>query len=227
MDLLAAQYQTDEEQVDYVNTKWDSEPYKKAWALLVDLRERGCMTPNDEGIPLFPDAINNFGTGKGAMFVGLAANSAGYLQFKDMPVGPNLGAFLAPLVPDSLWTEQKFDYAPTHAWGVTTWAEHPEVAYDYLMYFASPESQEKNYVVSGTVPNHSGATVTTDNPIGKQILDWYNNSPRFSGQNNYIRATVQATEDRLVPQIVTGAVSIDDAVGQIQAEQDKAPPLPE
>ena len=117
--------------------------------------------------------------------------------------------------------------APTHAWGVTTWAEHPEVAYDYLMYFASPESQEKNYVVSGTVPNHKDATVTTDNPIGQQILSWYNDSPRFSGQNNYIRATVQATEDRLVPQILTEAVSIDDAVGQIQAEQDKAPPLPE
>ena len=34
------------------------------------------MTKNAEAIPLFPDVVNNFGAGKAAFMVGLAANNA-------------------------------------------------------------------------------------------------------------------------------------------------------
>ena len=67
--ILSADFQTKSELAS-PNTNWESPAFAKAWNTLISLRDAGYMTPHDEGIALFPDAVNNFGAGKGAMFLG-------------------------------------------------------------------------------------------------------------------------------------------------------------
>ena len=44
--------------------KWNNTAMQKSLQYLLDFKERGCMTPNAEGRPLFSDTIDEFATGR-------------------------------------------------------------------------------------------------------------------------------------------------------------------
>jgi multiple sugar transport system substrate-binding protein len=226
-DVLSAQYMTDAQlAASYAKPNWQSPAMARAWGLLLDLHKRGCMTPNAEAIPLFPDTVNNFGSGKGAIFLGLSANNANYSEFAKDKVGPDLGAFVAPLVPGSLWKTQRFDFGPGLSWIIARWSPHPKEVYDYLSYLGSAQSQNTIFKLAGTVPNNRLSRPTTTSKVGTEILGWIRKYPAFLGQVTLIRSNVEAVYDKLVPQVITGRLSVADALKQIQDEQERATPIP-
>jgi multiple sugar transport system substrate-binding protein len=227
IDVLSANYMTPAQLVaSGSKPNWQSPAIQKAFGLLQQLVDDGYMTKNAEAIPLFPDAINNFGAGKAAFMIGLAANNANWSEFSKDKIGKNLGAMLPPLAPNSLMKKQEFDYGPAISWSIAKWSKNADAAYKYLSYLATPPAQVMVYNGSGAFPNNSQAKVSTTNPVGNEILGWVRNKPTYVGQVTLIRANVEATFDKIVPQVLTKQLALKDALSQIQASQDKSAPIP-
>jgi ABC-type glycerol-3-phosphate transport system substrate-binding protein len=226
-DVLSLQYMTRPQlEASYAKPSWTTPAIKKALGLLVDLYKKGYMTPNAEAVPLFPDTVNNFGAGKGAIFLGLSANNANYSEFRKDKVSPSLGAFLPPLVPGSKLKSPQFDFGPGLSWTITRWSKNPTQAYDYLSWLSSAKSQEQIFKLSGTFPNNKLSQPITSDKVGQQILGWIRQYPTYLGQVQLIRSNVEVVFDKVVPGMMTGQTSLSSALGQVQAEQQRATPIP-
>ena len=183
VDVLAQQYMTPAQLASSgVNPNWQAPWIAKSFARLLELSNKGYMTPNAEAIPLFPDVVNNFGAGKGAIFMGLAANNANYSEFAKAKIGKDLGAFLPPLLPDAITKKQAFDYGPGLSWSIAKWSKNPDAAYKFLTFLGSPKAQAMVFKSAGTVPNNITAKVTTPDKVGAQILRWIHDYPLYVGQ---------------------------------------------
>lgn len=227
VDVLSAQYMTPSQLAAAgKNSNWESPAISKAFSRLLELSDKGYMTPNAEAIPLFPDVVNNFGSGKGAIFIGLAANNANYSEFAKDKVAKDLGAFLPPIVPDAVNKKQAFDYGPGLSWSIAKWSKDPDAAYKFLTFMGSAKAQQMIFKSSGTVPNNLQAKVTTPDKVGAVILSWLHDYPLYVGQTTLIRANVEPVYDKVVPQIMTKQISIADGMKQVQEAQKKASKIP-
>lgn len=227
-DNVAPQYMT-QKALDAFPGKpqWTNPAIVKSFEVLLDVIKQGYTTPNSEGIPLFPDVANDFGAGKGAMFLGLAAGTAHWGDFRKT-LGKNLGTFLPPLMPGSKWSQQKQDLGPQHALSIAKWSKHPKEAYDYISFLTNAANQAKATREIGFLPNNNKIVLK---PVGyapaDKILGWVKRSPKFTGPDFTIRPSVEAVMDKVVPSIVVGQQSIADALKQVQQAQDKLPPIPQ
>jgi len=226
-ELFATQLLSEDQVANYyANPEWTDPAMVKGLDYVKQLVDRDCTTPNAEAIPLFPNAVDNFASGKGAMFVGLASNNAHWGEFTPK-LGDDLGAMLAPLLPDSNFAEQRMNFGPALSWAIAKWGENPQEAFDYVSFLVSPESQEFLFEQAGSIPNVAGASPAVTDPVAEEILGWISDTPVWIGPFTTIRAQVEVTFDKMVPQFITGRTSIEDAMKQVQATQDKAPPIPE
>jgi multiple sugar transport system substrate-binding protein len=227
-DLFASQFLSKDTITSYHGTpKWTDPAMAKGLDYMRQLYKAGYMTPNSEGVPLFPDTVNAFGANKGAMIVGLAANNANWSEFSKAKVAKdpsNLGVFKAPMLPGATGTPA-FDFGPGLAWAVTKWSQHQKEAIDYLSFISSGPEQAKLFKLSGAIPNNRTATPSSSNPSATEILGW-TRGDTFIGPFTTIRSNVETAYDRLIPQYVTGQISADDMLKQMDAEQQKAPPVP-
>jgi raffinose/stachyose/melibiose transport system substrate-binding protein len=223
-DILSGQLMT-AAQASSPSPNWTNPALVTALTDMVSLYKDGYMTPNAAGIPLFPNTVNNFAAGKGAIFLGLAANNANWSQFKST-LGNNLGTFREPSIPGDRYGGNWFDYAPGLAWSVTKWTAHPSQDYTYLSYLAKASSQTKAFPLDGTLPNTRLSVSTSTYAPASEILGWVRTSVLFPGQVTLIRANVEATYDKMIPEVVTGALSVKAGLQQVEATQQATPPIP-
>jgi ABC-type glycerol-3-phosphate transport system substrate-binding protein len=135
-----------------------------------------------------PNVVNNFAGGKGAMFVGLAANNANWSQFKPT-LGNNLGDFLEPALPGSRYPHGNwFDYDPGLAWSITKWSAYSEQDYQYISYLAQPSSQSQAFPIDGTLPNTKLSTSTSSYAPAQAILGWVRNAVTYPGLDDLMRS---------------------------------------
>lgn len=226
-DLFAAQFMTPSDVDKFTaNPQWTTAAMVKALTYMTTLYKQGYMTPNAEGINLFPDTVNNFGAGKGAMYVGLGS---GQLQTFQKSLGTaNVGVFPAPALPGSRYKPgQWYDYGPNLAWSITRWSAHPAEAYQYIAFLGSASSMNTAYTLNGTLPNNRQAAPHAKTEAEAQILNWRNTKTAFPGPLFFIRANPEATYDKVIPQIITGQLSVKDAMQQVQDTQSQTPPVPQ
>jgi multiple sugar transport system substrate-binding protein len=224
-DLFSGQYMT-AAQAASTNPSWTSPAMVKALTYMKELYQKGCMTPDAASVNLFPDTVNNFADGKGAIFVGLAANNANWTAFQST-LHNNLGDFLAPTLPGSIHPQGSwFDYAPGLAWSITRWTPDPKAAYEYLSYMAEQQNQTKAFSYDGTLPNTPASTPTSSYDPAQRIIGWIKSTSDFPGQLTLVRSNVEATFDKVVPEIVTGQLSVSAAMAQVEATQQQSAPIP-
>ena len=136
------------------------------------------MTPNAEAIPLFPDVVNNFGAGKGAFFVGLAANNANYSEFAKDKIAKDLGAMLPPILPDAVNEEAGLRLRPGPLLVDRQVEQEPRRRLQVPdVPRQRPKAQQMIFKSSGTVPEQLQAKVTTPDKVGSEILGWVHDYP--------------------------------------------------
>jgi ABC-type glycerol-3-phosphate transport system substrate-binding protein len=228
MDVLGSQYMTDAQLKAFPrHPQWTSAPIYKGFNLLVQLNQLGYTTPHSEGIAIFPDAVNNFAAGKGALFMGFTSDLAYYGDFTGL--GKNLGVGLPPLVPGGRWKTQRFDISPVFTFAITKWAPAKE-AYEYISYMVSPKSQLAAFTIGGTLPANTAVKLPTNspNPVKNQVMRYVNGAAEhYIGPDQTIRASVEVQFDKVIPSIFVGQVSLKDALANLQKIQDSLPPLPQ
>lgn len=227
-DVFASQFLPQATRQHYLGyPTWTNPSIAKGLSYLVQLDKDGYMTPNANGINLFPDTVNNFGAQKGAIFLGLAANNANWAQFATFPVAKhdNLGAFLPPVLPGSQFTKPEFDFGPGLAWSIAKWSSHPQQAMEYLSFLASASAQDTLFKLSGSLPNNSGSHPQSSNPTASEILSW-SRGTTYIGPFTTFRTNVEAVYDKDVPEMMAGQLSPAAVLGQMESTQQQTPPVP-
>jgi multiple sugar transport system substrate-binding protein len=223
---FATQYIPDDEMDAFVaNPDWTDPSVGKGFDVLRDLYDRGCFTPGSEGINLFPDVVNNFKAGKAAMTLGFTGSDVHWKLFRETSFGKDddLGVMLYPLVPDSLWDEQRLQFGPAGSYAMTKWTKDPATAYDYMKFFTNKANAERLFLEAGSVPLNVDAKPEIDDSAATQIIEWVNTKETvLGGPIGAIGANVEGVLLRVIPQVVSGKATWDDVAGQVQAEQDKA-----
>jgi multiple sugar transport system substrate-binding protein len=228
-ELLLANFATQyipDDQMDAMvaNPDWTDPSVGKGFDVLRDLYDRGCFTPGSEGINLFPDVVNNFKAEKAAMSLGFLGGDLHWKVYRETSWGKeDLGGALIPLVPDSLWDEQRLQFNPAASYAMTKWTKDPATAYDYMKFFTSKASAERLFADAGVIPLNVEAVPEIDDDVATQILEWVNTKETvLGGPIGAIGANVEGVLLRVIPQVVSGKATWDDVAGQVQAEQDKA-----
>lgn len=224
-DFFAAQYMT-AQQAANPDVDWTDPNIVKGVQAAVQMVKGGCTQPGADGINEFPDGVNQFSAGKGAMHVGLAANTDNYTQFRPT-LKNDLGVFLPPTVPGSVHPQGSwFDYGAAFGLGITKWSKVPDAAYEWMSYLTSPESQAKAFELDGSLPNTSLAQISSSYAPAQQILGWLKTATPFPGPFTLMRTNPGNTLTALAPNLITGRMSPADGMKQVQQSQTQLPPLP-
>jgi raffinose/stachyose/melibiose transport system substrate-binding protein len=226
VDQILPQFQTDAQTTKSITAPvWTTASAAKALDLFASLYP--FFTPNSEGIPLFPNGIDEFRKGNAAMLVSVVASELNWSEFRKDPVGKTLAASLFPLVPGSRWTAPRFNYGAGNAVAMASWSKHKPEAAQFLDFLSSPRAQQMVWKMAGMFPNNKIAKATTADPVGNQILGWTRTKKLYVGQATVgLVPAVEPAFDKVVPLVATGQMSSADALKQVQSAQAQAPPIP-
>jgi ABC-type glycerol-3-phosphate transport system substrate-binding protein len=224
--VWAPQLMTPSQQVAFIgHPQWNSKPVETALSYMRKLSQDGYMTPGALGLTLFPQAVDNFHAGKAAMFIGLSANNANFSEFASM--GSNLGTFLPPVLPDALVKQPQMEAEGGVSWAITKWSPHAAQALQFIKFLATQSSQATAFKASAFVPNDAATSVTAPNAAGTQILDWVHSAKQYLGVVDIaFLANVEPAYDKTIPEIISGSLTPESAMQQVQSAQQQAPPIP-
>jgi ABC-type glycerol-3-phosphate transport system substrate-binding protein len=221
---LAPQYMSDEETVAGVqDPDWEHPAMEQSLAKIQDLFNRECFTPGSEGIVLFPDTVNNFKAGKGAMMLGFEATDVHWGIFRETKWGKKgLGTFMMPYDEEGNWDAPRMNYAASSGYAIAKASDHPAEAAEYVRYINSAPAQEMLFAEAGVFPVNRDAKVNVTDPVAGQILEWIKTEQHYAGQLQLARANVEVLLLRYVPQLITGEKSWGDIAPELTAEQEKS-----
>jgi raffinose/stachyose/melibiose transport system substrate-binding protein len=205
--------------------KWNSPQFIQAWNLIKQLYGAGCFTPESGGVDMFPDSVNQFSASKGAMFYGLGGDIANFAAFKPT-LGNNLGVWNGPNVPGSTYAAAPADFAPNLAWGITRWSKSAALDYKWIMFVTSAKSEDLAWAIDGALPNNIDSKPTSQYQPAQQVLALATSANRFTDPDFYIRSTVEATLDRVIPEIVTGQITPAAGMATVQQTEQSLPAIP-
>lgn len=193
-----------------------------------ELLDHGCTDPKAAGIPMWPNSLNKFAAGQGAIFQGLVSDVANWADFQE-DLGDDLGVWLGPLLPDAVYDSPPLDYSPNLAWSINGASENPDLAFEWISLVASQQGQEQAWETNGSMPNNTLAQVSSDYPPAATILGWVQDPEvvKVSGPVPFMRPAVDSTFATTVAGIYTGALTIEDLLAQVQLVDSALPPIPE
>ena len=217
------------QQLDAVHAEAEVEQpaIAKSLQYLLDFKERGCMTPNAEGRPLFSDTIDEFSTDKAAMLISVdTADDIGWGAF-DKTLGKDLGVMRFPNLPGSLHKSLRISFGPLRA---IVDHEVDRASRRGLRVPASSAPARRSRSATGR--RRAGSrTTSTRQPTkpaieaGRQLLAWTRDPKveKFIGFDTTIRPSVETTMVKLIPAVIIGQMSINDALDQVQAGTGQTP----
>jgi multiple sugar transport system substrate-binding protein len=174
------------------------------------MQEAGLFEDDRFTTPLFPDGVQRFADGKGAMFLGGWSVAAYYALFNP-PLGEeNVGTFLPP--------GSKYLIAyPTSPWGIPKFSKDKDAAWAYLQFVTSEEGQQLLYEVGGVLPAHAGVALAADAPVQERaLIEAARTQPTgasaqlmFSGAGNQV-----ISND--INEVLQGRESLEDALKALQ-----------
>jgi multiple sugar transport system substrate-binding protein len=229
MDVYMTQLMTVEDlRANNVDPDWMRPELIRSLELTQEMLDAGCTHPDAAGFPMWPDSLDNFAAGDGAIFQGLLSDVANWAQFQE-PLGDDLGVWPGPLVPDAIVDAPPLDFSPNLAWSINGSSENPELAFDWISLVVSPEGQAQAWETNGSMPNTSLAEVTSDFAPAATLIEWIEDDAvvKVSGPVPYMRPAVDSTFATNVAGIYTGALTPEELMQLVQTVDDALPPIPE
>lgn len=170
--------------------------------------------------PLFPDGVDSFSNGEGAMFLGLSDVAAHYGVFNDVLGEENVGIFQAP----GIAAEEAF-YLPvtaTYVWSMPADSDNKDAALAYIRYMASTESQQVQYDVANSFPNNSNVVLEDAPAQLVQMAEDYESSTTFQSVHQVIPGVVLTEWTTVINEVLQGRMTIDEGLEQINEVAERA-----
>ena len=193
--------------------KFTDQQFRDVMETYQQLNDAGYFGDARFSTPLFPDGVDSFSNGEGAMFLGLSDVAAHYGVFNEALGEENVGIFQAP----GIAAEEAF-YLPvtaTYVWSVPTDSDNKDVALAYIRFMASTESQQVHYNVANSFPNNSNVVLEGAPPQLSQMADDYESATTFQSAHQVIPGVVLTEWTNVINEVLQGRMTIDEGLEQI------------
>jgi raffinose/stachyose/melibiose transport system substrate-binding protein len=200
---------------------YTSAPFKKAYAYAQQMIDHKCFAKGAEGRTLYNDAFDGFYSGKGAMLLGTGILSE--IAPGEKALGKSFDLFSFPRVADSKRPALN-DAGAFAGWSMTSFSKHQPEAWKYIQFLLSPNAQLIAWKVGNLVPNNLLAKPATSSPAMRKIFKLAQNRNNWSSYYGWTQAAYD-TDRKFAPQFLTGDVSVDDILGQLERVRLQQKPL--
>jgi ABC-type glycerol-3-phosphate transport system substrate-binding protein len=145
--------------------------FKKAAEMVQTMFAKGYIDPAGTSTPFFMDAANNFGAGKGAMFVGLLSDVCHWKVFGDALGNDNVGYFPTINFPEATNKDLQVGQPAGIGYSVMKWSKNPEAAMKVVSGYASGEGNALWMKMTGALsPNKNVDIKSLGYPLVGEIL---------------------------------------------------------
>ncbi len=199
------------------NRDWTSPHVRRIFELWQEVNEAGLNNDGVNSTALFNDSLALFQSGDAAHIVGLMSDIGHWKDFGEFLGEENVGVMQAPLVTAD--TSPNLPYDGGIGYAVAKWTERPELAADLVRSLTSTEALTAFYADAGAVVSDTTVDVSGGGSALGAIVPAIE-----SGKPALHVALSSETLDlmgRLSQQLLSGSVSVDDAVRQL-ADSDQA-----
>jgi len=219
MSGLGSGILTTQEYDDWIAGKrdWRSPHVKRIFQLWKQANDTGLNNRGANSTALFTDAFTVFQSDKAAHMIGLMSDIGHWKDFNEFLGADNVGVMQPPVI--TAGAVPSLPYDGGIGYGVAKWTKDPAVAADLVRSLTSTEALRAFYADAGAIVSDTTVDTSGSGPAAAKIV-----SQLRTGKPALHVALSAKTQDlmgRLSQQLLSGSVSVDDAVAQLAAS-DKA-----
>jgi multiple sugar transport system substrate-binding protein len=206
---------TPQEYDDWIAGKrnWNSPNVKRVFSLWKEVNDKGLNNDGANSTAMFNDAFAVFQSGKASHVVGLMSDIGHWQDFAEFLEAGNVGVMTAPVVTAGATPSLPYDGGIGYA--VAKWTRDPKVAADLVRSLTSTEALKAFYADAGAIASDTTIEVAGAGPAVATIV-----SAIGDGKPALHVALSSKTVDlmgRLSQQLLSGSVTVDEAVRQLAA----------
>ncbi|WP_328347908.1 ABC transporter substrate-binding protein [Micromonospora sp. NBC_00421] len=206
---------TPQEQDDWIAGKrdWTSPHVKRIFALWKETQDAKLNSDGANSTAMFNDSFAIFQSAKAAHVIGLMSDVGHWKDFSEFVTAEKLGVMRAPVVVPGAVPNLPFDGGI--GYGVAKWTKDPKVAADLVRSLTSTDALKSFYADAGAIAADTTIDVSQGGPAVTTIV-----ADLKTGKPALHVALSSKTLDlmgRLSQQLLSGSVSVDEAVKQLAA----------
>jgi len=194
---------------------WTSPNVKKMFELWKQANDDGLNSAGPNSTAMFMDAYTNFEGGKAANIIGLMSDVGGWHEMNPILGADNVGVMLPPVITSGATPSLAYDGGV--GYGVAKWAKDPALAADLVRSLTSTDALSAYSADAGAIAADKTITIAGGGPAAAAI------AKEIPGGKPALHVALTAkTQDlmhRLSQQLLSGDVTVDDAVKQLAASE--------
>ena len=192
---------------------WNSADVKKLFELWKQVNDQDLNTKGANSTALFNDAFTNFESGKAANMIGLMSDVGHWKDFSQFFGADNVGVMVAPKVTAAAVPSLPYDGGI--GYGVAKWTKSPAYAADLVRSLTSTGALHAFYTGAGAIVSDTTVSTSDAGPaVARIISEVPNGKPAL---HVALSSKTQDLMGRLSQQLLSGSVTVDDAVKQLAA----------
>lgn len=192
---------------------WTAPNVKRIFQLWKEAGDAGLNNDGANSTAMFNDSFALFQAGKAAHVIGLMSDVGHWQDFNEFLTPENLGVMDAPVVTPGATPSLAYDGGI--GYGVARWTKNPKAAADLVRSLTSTDALKAFYAEAGAIAADTTIDVSQGGPAVATIV-----SELKTGKPALHVALSSKTLDlmgRLSQQLLSGSVTVDQAVRQLAA----------
>jgi len=194
---------------------WTSPDVKRVFSLWKEVNDKGLNNAGANSTAMFNDAFAVFQSGKASHVIGLMSDIGHWKDFAEFLEAGNVGVMKSPVVTAGSTPSLPYDGGIGYA--VAKWTRDPKVAADLVRSLTSTDALAAFYADAGAIASDTTINVSNAGPAVATIV-----SEIKDGKPALHVALSSKTVDlmgRLSQQLISGSVTVDQAVEQLAASE--------
>ncbi len=199
---------------------YDGDAFKRLNEHLVALlTTEGYFDPGYASTVLWTEGVAAFQAGQAAMIAGIASDTVSYNEF--LPdLGDDLGVFYAPA--DTV-ADPYIPVSSGPVWSITRYANNKDLAWAYVQFVTSKRGAAIQFEIAGVLPINSEYTLPDTAPaFVRSMVHDLQTANTFLYASSLMKQDVAFDWIRRIQDVVNGVTTLDDALSQLQAVQEKS-----
>lgn len=206
---------TDEEYDDWIagDRDWTAPHVKRIFELWREAEETGLHNEGANSTAMFNDAFALFQSGRAAHVIGLMSDVGHWQDFGEFLDPDDLGVLRAPVITPGATPSLPYDGGIGYA--VATWTRDPALAADLVRSLTARDALAAFQSGAGAIAADSGIDLSGEGPAAEEVV------AGIDGGQPALHVALSATTldllGRLSQQLLSGTVTVDDALSQLAA----------
>lgn len=195
------------------NRDWQSPNVKRMFELWKEANDAGLNNLGANSTAMFNDSFTIFESGKAATIIGLMSDIGHWKDFNEFLGAENVGVMQAPVV--TAGATPSLPYDGGIGYGVAKWTKDPALAADLVRSLTSTDALRAFYTGAGAIVSDTTVDTSKSGPAASKIVSQLKTGK--PALHVVLSSKTQELMGRLSQQILSGSISVDDAMTQLAA----------